>query len=259
MAVYLWTIPAHREVWKALAAEQSGKGLYLAFADVICNDSQYLLDDVIRSLPEVLSGFSSCCVRAARSHLPQATSRLASACIATSQLDYASTSFQAGQWLAAPADMCMLAPRCRSGSWRSSWRTQPGGTRCRRRSARRSSSTSTPQASGFPVFLQGQAIRRCSLAAAWCTLVCVPHTTRVMLTQGCCASCAAAHNLQADIYLAGVYVRLLRRTTEDITHTWLLPEMVERIASMLTYFMDALVGGHLTDAHPSRVPLEPVE
>jgi Ubiquitin elongating factor core len=52
-AVYLWTIPAHREVWKALAAEQDGKGLYLAFADVICNDSQYLLDDVIRSLPEV--------------------------------------------------------------------------------------------------------------------------------------------------------------------------------------------------------------
>ena len=94
--MYLWTIPAHREVWKALAAEQGGKGLYLAFADVICNDSQYLLDDVIRSLPEVLSGFSSCCVRAARSRLPQATSRLDQACIATSHLDFASTSFQAG-------------------------------------------------------------------------------------------------------------------------------------------------------------------
>lgn len=52
-AVYLWTVPAHREVWKALAAEEGGRGLYLAFADVICNDSQYLLDDVIRSLPEV--------------------------------------------------------------------------------------------------------------------------------------------------------------------------------------------------------------
>lgn len=52
-AVYLWDIPAHREVWRALAAEAGGKGLYLAFADVICNDSQYLLDDVIRSLPEV--------------------------------------------------------------------------------------------------------------------------------------------------------------------------------------------------------------
>lgn len=60
MAVYLWTIPAHREVWKALAAEQGGKGLYLAFADVICNDSQYLLDDVIRSLPEVPSCCCSC-------------------------------------------------------------------------------------------------------------------------------------------------------------------------------------------------------
>ncbi len=96
MAVYLWTIPAHREVWKALAAEQGGKGLYLAFADVICNDSQYLLDDVIRSLPEVLSGFCCCCVRAAASHLPQATSRLDLACIATPQLDVACTSLQAG-------------------------------------------------------------------------------------------------------------------------------------------------------------------
>lgn len=52
-AVYLWMVPAHREAWKALAAEKKGRGLYLAFADVICNDSQYLLDDVIRSLPEV--------------------------------------------------------------------------------------------------------------------------------------------------------------------------------------------------------------
>lgn len=75
-----------------------------------------------------------------------------------------------------------------------------------------------------------------------------------MLTRGCYALCAAAHNLQADIYLAGVYVRLLRRTSEDITHTWLLPEMVERIASMLTYFMDALVGGRMTHAHSSQVP-----
>ena len=68
--------------------------------------------------------------------------------------------------------------------------------------------------------------------------------------RGCCALCVAAHNLQADIYLAGVYVRLLRRTTEDITHTWLLPEMVERIASMLTYFMDALVGRRLSHVRP---------
>jgi Ubiquitin elongating factor core len=96
VAVYLWTIPAHREVWKALAAEQGGKGLYLAFADVICNDCQYLLDDVIRSLPEVLSRICTCCVCAAPAHVSEAASRLDLACMATSQLDFACTSFQAG-------------------------------------------------------------------------------------------------------------------------------------------------------------------
>ncbi len=51
---YLWTIPQHREVWKRLAAEGGGRGLYLSFCDVVCNDSQYLLDDVIKTLPEVI-------------------------------------------------------------------------------------------------------------------------------------------------------------------------------------------------------------
>ena len=50
---YLWTIPQHREVWKRLAAENGGRGLYLSFCDVVANDSQYLLDDVIKTLPEV--------------------------------------------------------------------------------------------------------------------------------------------------------------------------------------------------------------
>jgi Ubiquitin elongating factor core len=84
----------------------------------------------------------------------------------------------------------------------------------------------------------------------WCrSLLRYSHTCRHLALQRAdvvpSVCCAAAHNLQADIYLAGVYVRLLRRTTEDITHTWLLPEMVERVASMLTYFMDALVGMRL--------------
>lgn len=52
-AGYLWGIPQHREVWKQLAAEKGGRGLYLSFCDVMCNDSQYLLDDVIKTLPEV--------------------------------------------------------------------------------------------------------------------------------------------------------------------------------------------------------------
>jgi Ubiquitin elongating factor core len=230
-------------VWKALAAEQGGKGLYLAFADVICNDSQYLLDDVIRSLPEVLSRICSCCVCAAPAHVSDSRCTTGLSLHGHFNWTLPARLFKRASGLAAPAHTCMLAPRRRFGSWRSSWRTQPGGTRCRRRSERRSSSTSTPQASAFSVFLYGHAT---SGAAAWCGIVCAPHTTRVMLTRGCCALCAAAHNLQADIYLAGVYVRLLRRTTEDITHTWLLPEMVERIASMLTYFMDALVGRRLT-------------
>ena len=42
-----------------LAGEQGGRGLYLQFCDIICNDSQYLLDDVIKTLPEVLTAVTA--------------------------------------------------------------------------------------------------------------------------------------------------------------------------------------------------------
>ncbi len=63
-------------------------------------------------------------------------------------------------------------------------------------------------------------------------------------------SLPAAHNLRADLYLASVYVRVMRTTTEEITRSWLLPEMVSRVASMLDYFLDHLAGGHYSESRP---------
>ena len=52
----------------------------------------------------------------------------------------------------------------------------------------------------------------------------------------------AARELRSNLQLAAVYVRLMQLSTEDITQPWLLPEMVTRVADMLTYFLDHLAG-----------------
>ena len=36
-----------------MAAEDGGRGLYLKFVHVVCSDVQYLLDEILRVLPEV--------------------------------------------------------------------------------------------------------------------------------------------------------------------------------------------------------------
>ena len=60
VAEYLWSLPQHREAWRALAREEGGRGLYLRFVDVICNDVQYLLDDTLKILPEVRGRAHGC-------------------------------------------------------------------------------------------------------------------------------------------------------------------------------------------------------
>ena len=52
-AGYLWGLPAHRQAWRGVAAEDGGRGLYLKFVHVVCSDVQYLLDEILRVLPEV--------------------------------------------------------------------------------------------------------------------------------------------------------------------------------------------------------------
>jgi len=49
---YLWGLPAHRQAWRGVAAEDGGRGLYLKFVHVVCSDVQYLLDEILRVLPE---------------------------------------------------------------------------------------------------------------------------------------------------------------------------------------------------------------
>ncbi|KAK9804240.1 hypothetical protein WJX72_002942 [[Myrmecia] bisecta] len=50
---YLWGVPAHRAVWKQVAQESGGRGLYLQFCNFLVNDSIYLLDESMKMLPEV--------------------------------------------------------------------------------------------------------------------------------------------------------------------------------------------------------------
>lgn len=48
--------------------------------------------------------------------------------------------------------------------------------------------------------------------------------------------------LRQDLLLANVHIDLMEYTTAEITRAFLLPEMVERIATMLNYFLRFLVG-----------------
>ncbi|KAK9806446.1 hypothetical protein WJX73_007867 [Symbiochloris irregularis] len=49
-------------------------------------------------------------------------------------------------------------------------------------------------------------------------------------------------SIRADLDLAAMAVNVMRFSTQDITATWLLPEAVPRIASMLNYFLMHLTG-----------------
>ena len=45
-----------------------------------------------------------------------------------------------------------------------------------------------------------------------------------------------------DLHMSSVMIAILHFSTESVTATWLLPEMVERVASMLNYFLNVLTG-----------------
>ena len=47
---YCWSIPAHREAWKKFAEAEGGRGQYLRFANMLINDSIYLLDESLKKL-----------------------------------------------------------------------------------------------------------------------------------------------------------------------------------------------------------------
>ena len=42
--------------------------------------------------------------------------------------------------------------------------------------------------------------------------------------------------------MASIAVKTLEYTTTEVTSTWLLPEMVLRVANMLNYFLQFLTG-----------------
>ena len=59
-AGYLWSIPQHKEAWRALAQEQGGRGLYMRFCHHLETDSIHLLDEAMKLLPEVLIDVQIC-------------------------------------------------------------------------------------------------------------------------------------------------------------------------------------------------------
>ena len=58
----------------------------------------------------------------------------------------------------------------------------------------------------------------------------------------CC--CTAGRMIQTYLSLAVIAVRTVEYSTTEVTSTWLLPEMVLRVANMLNYFLQFLTGMH---------------
>ncbi len=48
--------------------------------------------------------------------------------------------------------------------------------------------------------------------------------------------------IQSYLSLAVIAVRTVEYSTTEVTSTWLLPEMVLRVANMLNYFLQFLTG-----------------
>lgn len=51
--MHCWTLQPHRDAWKAHAAQQGGRGAYLRFANMLINDSIYLIDEALKHVKEV--------------------------------------------------------------------------------------------------------------------------------------------------------------------------------------------------------------
>ena len=49
-------------------------------------------------------------------------------------------------------------------------------------------------------------------------------------------------NIKNHLIGASIAVRTLEYTTTQVTSTWLLPEMLLRVANMLNYFLQFLTG-----------------
>ena len=61
-AEHLWNIPAHREAWRAVAAQEGGYGqLYQRFCHFLDTDAVYLLNDAMQTLPKGGRGQSGHC------------------------------------------------------------------------------------------------------------------------------------------------------------------------------------------------------
>eukprot|EP00898_Chlorokybus_atmophyticus_P007588 jgi/Chlat1/7830/Chrsp66S00575 len=136
---YLWTVPSHRQVWKQVAADNSG-GFYVRFLNMLVNDGIYLLDESLKNLPK----------------LKDLEREMADA---------------------------------------RTWAAQPVTTR-----AEREQDFSSTE-----------------------------------------------HLVKWQMQMADYYIRMMQYTTTEITAPFLLPEMVDRVAEMLNYFLLQLAGPQRRD------------
>ena len=54
-----------------------------------------------------------------------------------------------------------------------------------------------------------------------------------------------AGQVRTFFYWSSVFIGIMNYSSQEITAPWLLPEMVERVATMLNYFLRHLAGNHL--------------
>lgn len=65
-------------------------------------------------------------------------------------------------------------------------------------------------------------------------------------------------HIKSYLSLASISVRTLEYTTADVASTWLLPEMVLRVANMLNYFLQFLTGIAASSLHVAAACLRGV-
>ena len=54
-----------------------------------------------------------------------------------------------------------------------------------------------------------------------------------------------AGQVRTFFYWSSVFIGIMNYSSQEITAPWLLPEMVERVATMLNYFLRHLAGNQL--------------
>jgi hypothetical protein len=207
LLAHCWALPAHREAWKRFAAAEGGRGPYLRFANMLINDAIYLLDESLKKLKVGWRGF----------HAGGAGAGCTTACMVVARLTTSPIWEQVVP--------CLLHPA-------TAWNTQPPlWCWCQ-------TIVCPPVSHAHPPPPQEMRELEQQMAdtAAFAALPPQEQQERQQALQ------QTGDHLRSLLYLAGGTITTLATSTQEVAAPFLLPEMVERLAAMLNYFLLYLTG-----------------